>query len=95
MKARNHSWVASALPHSEGNAYKPQCGEIALCPSQRRRDAALVIADPFLAHERALLAKLMVEHRLPSISAYHECAVAGGLVAYVTSYYDIFRRCAR
>ena len=32
--------------------------------SQRRPDAALVIADPFLAHERALLAKLMVEHRL-------------------------------
>jgi putative ABC transport system substrate-binding protein len=60
--------------------------------SQRQPDAALVIADPFLAHERALLAKLMVEHRLPSISAYHECAVAGGLMAYVTSYYDIFRR---
>jgi putative ABC transport system substrate-binding protein len=60
--------------------------------SQRQPDAALVIADPFLAHERALLAKLMVEHRLPSISAYHECAVAGGLMAYVTSYHDIFRR---
>jgi putative tryptophan/tyrosine transport system substrate-binding protein len=60
--------------------------------SQRRPDAALVIADPFLAHERALVAKLLVEHRLPSISAYHECAVAGGLMAYVTSYYDIFRR---
>jgi putative ABC transport system substrate-binding protein len=60
--------------------------------SQRRPDAALVIADPFLAHERALLAKLMVEHRIPSISAYHECAVAGGLMAYMTSYYDIFRR---
>jgi putative ABC transport system substrate-binding protein len=60
--------------------------------SQRRPDAALVIADPFLAHERALLAKLTVEHRIPSISAYHECAVAGGLMAYMTSYYDIFRR---
>jgi putative tryptophan/tyrosine transport system substrate-binding protein len=34
----------------------------------------------------------MVEHRIPSISAYHECAVAGGLMAYMTSYYDIFRR---
>jgi putative ABC transport system substrate-binding protein len=60
--------------------------------SQRRADAALVIADPFLAHERSLLAKLMVEHRIPSIFAYHECAVAGGLMAYMTSYYDIFRR---
>jgi putative ABC transport system substrate-binding protein len=34
----------------------------------------------------------MVEHRIPSISAYHECAVAGGLMAYMTSYDDIFRR---
>jgi putative tryptophan/tyrosine transport system substrate-binding protein len=57
-----------------------------------RPDAALVIADPFLATERAIVAKLMVEHRLPSIYAYHECAVAGGLMAYMTSYYDIFRR---
>jgi len=32
VKARNHSWVASALPHSEGIAYKPLCGEIAMCP---------------------------------------------------------------
>ena len=31
MKARNHSRVASALPHSEGIAYKPLCGEIAMC----------------------------------------------------------------
>jgi hypothetical protein len=28
-KARNHPRVASALPHSEGIAYKPLCGEIA------------------------------------------------------------------
>jgi hypothetical protein len=31
VKARNHSRVASALPHSEGIAYKPPCGEIAMC----------------------------------------------------------------
>src|SRR5262249_56290554 len=30
-KARNHPRVASALPHSEGIAYKPPCGEIAVC----------------------------------------------------------------
>src|ERR1700726_2362611 len=30
-KARNHPRVASALPHSEGIAYKPLCGEIAMC----------------------------------------------------------------
>ena len=31
-KARNHSRVAKAFPHSEGSAYKPPCGEIAMCP---------------------------------------------------------------
>jgi len=30
-KPRNHSGVAEALPHSEGIAYKPPCGEIAMC----------------------------------------------------------------
>jgi hypothetical protein len=30
VKARNHPRVASALPHSEGIAYKPLCGEIAM-----------------------------------------------------------------
>jgi putative tryptophan/tyrosine transport system substrate-binding protein len=34
----------------------------------------------------------MLEHRLPSIYAYHEHVVAGGLMAYMTAYYDIFRR---
>ena len=28
MKARNHSRVASALPHSESMEYKPPCGEM-------------------------------------------------------------------
>jgi len=31
-KARNHPRVASALPHSEGIAYKLLCSEIAMCP---------------------------------------------------------------
>ena len=30
-KARNHPRVASALPHSEGIAYKSPCDEIAMC----------------------------------------------------------------
>jgi putative ABC transport system substrate-binding protein len=59
---------------------------------RKQPEAALVIADPFLAHQRALLATHLLQHRLPSISAYRECAVAGGLLANVTSYYDIFRR---
>jgi putative ABC transport system substrate-binding protein len=60
--------------------------------SRERPDAALVIADPFLAHERVLIATLMLEHRLPSIYAYHEHVEAGGLIAYMTDYHEIFRR---
>jgi putative ABC transport system substrate-binding protein len=60
--------------------------------SRESPGAALVIADPFLAHERALIATLMLEHRLPSIYAYHEHVEAGGLMAYMTDYQEIFRR---
>jgi len=30
-KARNHSWIAAALPASEGITYKPRSGEVAMC----------------------------------------------------------------
>jgi ABC-type uncharacterized transport system substrate-binding protein len=60
--------------------------------TRERPDAALVFADPFLAGKRTLIAELMLEHRLPSIYAYREHVVAGGLMAYMTAYYDIFRR---
>ena len=32
VKARNQSWVAEAVTHSEGRAYKLRRSEIALCP---------------------------------------------------------------
>ena len=37
-KARNHSRVAEALKHSEDTAYKPPCGEIAMCPRMKRME---------------------------------------------------------
>jgi ABC transporter substrate binding protein len=58
----------------------------------KRPDAWLVIADPLLAHERVLIATRMLEHRLPSIYAYHEHIEAGGLIAYMTDHHEIFRR---
>jgi hypothetical protein len=36
MKARNQLWVAQAETHSEGISYKPQCGEIGMCPQVGR-----------------------------------------------------------
>src|ERR1700756_4470304 len=35
-KARNHPRVASALPHSEGIAYKLLCSEVAMCSRMER-----------------------------------------------------------
>ena len=55
-------------------------------------DAVLVIADPFLVGERVRIAERMVSSLLPSIYTYHEHVEAGGLMAYSTNYYDIFRR---
>src|SRR3954451_10333758 len=40
VKARNYSCVASALPHSEGIAYKPPCGEVAMCRRVERMGPA-------------------------------------------------------
>ena len=57
-----------------------------------RPDAVLVVADPFLADERARIAEHMIKNRLPSIYSYHEHVVAGGLMTYTTNYYDVFRR---
>jgi hypothetical protein len=36
VKARNHSRVASAHQHSEGISYKPQGGEVGVCPRAGR-----------------------------------------------------------
>jgi putative ABC transport system substrate-binding protein len=58
----------------------------------KRPDAALVMADPFLAGQRALLAELMQRYRLPAIYPYLKHVQAGGLIAYMTFYYDVFRR---
>src|SRR5262249_53110678 len=38
-KAGKVSWVASALPHSEGATYKRQCREIVACPRDWRMGA--------------------------------------------------------
>jgi len=63
-----------------------------LAMHRTRPDAALVIADPWLVGQRARIAKLMLEYRLPSMYTYQEHVASGGLMAYATNYYDIFRR---
>src|SRR5499433_1311241 len=60
--------------------------------SRIRPDAALVVADPFLAGERVRIADQMIKNKFPSIYSYHEHVRAGGLMTYTTNYYDVFRR---
>ncbi len=61
-------------------------------PASLAAQGVLVVADPFLAGERVRIAEQMIKNRLPSIYSYHEHVVAGGLMAYTTNYYDVFRR---
>jgi putative ABC transport system substrate-binding protein len=62
--------------------------------SRRHPDAVLTVADPFLTSQRTRIATFMIENRLPSMYTYREDVLAGGLISYATSYYDIFRRAA-
>jgi len=70
----------------------PSLDDAFLMLTRIRPDAVLVVADPFLAGQRARIAEQMIKMRLPSIYSYHEHVVAGGLMTYTTNYYDIFRR---
>ena len=70
----------------------PTLDDAFLMLTRTRPDAVLVVADPFLAGQRARIAEQMIKMRLPSIYSYHEHVVAGGLMTYTTNYYDIFRR---
>ena len=70
----------------------PSLDDAFLMLTRTRPDAVLVVADPFLAGQRARIAEQMIKMRLPSIYSYHEHVVAGGLMTYTTNYYDIFRR---
>jgi putative tryptophan/tyrosine transport system substrate-binding protein len=70
----------------------PSLDDAFLMLTRTRPDAVLVVADPFLAGQRARIAEQMIKMRLPSIYSYHEHVVAGGLMTYTTNYYDVFRR---
>src|SRR3984893_607383 len=63
-KARNHPRVASALPHTDGIASKPLCGEIAVCSRGGRMGASQCwrLETAYLEHERGPLGR-----RLPHL----------------------------
>ena len=63
-----------------------------LAMTRTHPDAALVVADSFLAGQRARIAEFMLAQRLPAIYTYREHVESGGLISYSTSYFDLFRR---
>jgi len=57
-------------------------------------DALYVVADAMFFTNRARIAELAVQHRVPSASASPEFARAGGLINYVMDLADNYRRAA-
>ena len=61
---------------------------------KRRADAVLVPTMPIVAAQRAQIAALAVENRLPAMYGQPECVDVGGLMFYGASINDLFRRAA-
>ena len=62
--------------------------------TEDRPDGFLVPADPFLVSQRGHITQFAIEHKLPSVYTSREYIEAGGLMAYMPNYKDVFRRAA-
>ena len=60
----------------------------------KHAEALHVLGDPVLNSYEARITELAMRARLPSASGNKDFAVAGGLLAYGPSYYDLARRAA-
>jgi ABC-type uncharacterized transport system substrate-binding protein len=58
---------------------------------QQRAGALVIGADPFFTGRSQQLAKLTVDHAVPTIYEFREFAAAGGLISYGTSIVDAYR----
>jgi putative tryptophan/tyrosine transport system substrate-binding protein len=61
---------------------------------EARVQAVKIFPDALLFLQRSRIANLAGKHRLPSISAYRECAEAGALMSYGENLSEFFRRAA-
>jgi ABC-type uncharacterized transport system substrate-binding protein len=59
--------------------------------AQLRAGALVIGGDPFFTSQSQRLAKLTVDHAMPTIYEFREFAAAGGLVSYGTSITDAYR----
>jgi putative ABC transport system substrate-binding protein len=61
---------------------------------QEGAQALVVLSSPIFFPQRAQIAALAVEHRLPTIFIFREYVEAGGLMAYGANRQDMYRRAA-
>jgi putative ABC transport system substrate-binding protein len=59
-----------------------------------RADAVYILGDALISDNRARIADFLARNRLPSMFTTRQSVEAGGLVAYGTSFVDLFRRAA-
>ena len=57
-------------------------------------DALYICSDPFLTTHRVRIHTLAIAQKLPTINAFREYVVAGGLLSYGPNFPDMFRRSA-
>ena len=55
-------------------------------------DALYVCSDPFLTTHRVRIVTLAISQKLPTMNAFREYVVAGGLLSYGPNFPDLFRR---
>jgi putative tryptophan/tyrosine transport system substrate-binding protein len=57
-------------------------------------DALYICSDPFLTTHRVRINTLAIAQKLPTVNAFREYVVAGGLFSYGPNFPDLFRRSA-
>ena len=57
-------------------------------------DALYICSDPFLTTHRVRINTLAIAQKLPTMNAFREYVVAGGLLSYGPNFPDLFRRSA-
>ena len=69
--------------------------ETAITTFARRPDGALIVMpDPFIVPNRALVIDLAARHRIPAIYGFRNMALEGGLMSYGADLVDMLRRSA-
>jgi putative ABC transport system substrate-binding protein len=62
--------------------------------AQARAEAVLILGDPMFGLQAERIARLAIEHRLPSVGPFPNYADAGALLAYGANFDEMLRRAA-